>query len=161
MASSNPQKILMNLKTDSNKESVFFVGVILMNLYISNKRNCLTEYETQAFCTIVEQAHSEIFRHSNNWAEKYQEKSNELVSMSYEGYDLTDKYDLYAIISNAVRNGFLGITAKDGMKIMELYNYLDFILPSLIPSGNKEALSDVVSYIKTVMKLNGFIEFII
>lgn len=144
----NNSKIELNLTDDSHKISVFYLGVILVNLYISNKRNNLSGYEHQAFSSFVKNVYKKIFRNDRNWIETYREMSDDLKN---------DETPLLEIVSRAIRHGLYGITKSEAISIWKLIEYISMFLPFMVPGGRSDYLSEMRDLILDEMHSQGML----
>lgn len=152
MSSNGQLRLTISLNDKSHQETVFFLGVILANLYISNKRNSLTPFEIQAFSFHIKEVYEKIFHTERKWSETYMDMSAELVDMIDSGRDLID------IVSGAVQHGLRGVSEQECVNIITLYDYISFNLPILIQGGNVSDLANMASDIRQILYTFGYIK---
>ena len=151
MGQNGQLRLTISLNDRSHQETVFFLGVILANIYISNKRNSATPFETQAFSFHIKEVYEKIFHTERKWSETYMSMSAELVDMINSGRDLID------IVSGAIQHGLHGVSEKECVNIITLYDYISFFLPILIQGGNVSDLTKMASDIRQIMYSFGYI----
>ena len=120
MSQNGQLRLNLSLNDKSHQETVFFLGVILANIYISNKRNSVTPFETQAFSFHIKEVYEKIFHTERKWSETYMSMSAELVDMINSGSDLID------IVSGAIQHGLHGVSEKECVNIITTISVLAY-----------------------------------
>lgn len=137
----NSNKIILNLKNDTQKEDVFFLAVLLANAHISNIKDCLTNIELQAFQYHLSDVFKRIYHYSANWAEKYMEMSMHISTSD----------DIDGNIYNAIRFGLGTISKQEVLKVCELFEFSQFYLSCVINRGNGNFSFDIKEEYKSIM----------
>lgn len=138
---SNSNKIILNLKNDTQKEDVFFLAVLLANAHISNIKDSLTHFEMKAFQFHLSDVFNRIYHYNTNWAEKYMEMSKHISTSN----------DIDSNIYNAIRFGLGTISKQEALKICELFEFSQFYLSSVINRGNSNFSFDIKEEYKSIM----------
>lgn len=146
----NSNNIVFNLKTSTQKDTVFLLGVMLINVYLSNKKDNLNAKEDNTFKLTVIDVFEKIYHHQQNWAEKYMEMGKRLVSMN-------QYMSFYEIVVDAIQNGLRGITKDETVTIWKLVEYISTFLPFVIKGGRYDYISDMRDIIIDVLRTEGMI----
>lgn len=137
----NSNKIILNLKNDTQKEGVFFLAVLLANAHISNIKDCLTNIEMHAFQYHLSDVFKKIYHYNANWAEKYMEMSKHISTSD----------DIDGNIYNAIRFGLGTISKQEVLKVCELFEFSQFYLSCVINRGNGNFSFDIKEEYKNIM----------
>lgn len=138
---SNSSNIILNLRTEDQKENAFFLMVLLANSHIGNIRHNLTDIEHQIFSFHIKDVFKKIYHHENKWAETYMNISKHLTQ--------TD--DIDGNVYGAIRFGLNGISKQDARQLCMLFEFSCLYLEGTINRGSSQMSFEAKEIFKSIM----------
>lgn len=130
------------LKNSRQKDAVFLLSVMLMNIYISNKQNCLTSVEQSMLETHIKSVYKKIYHNEIGWADKYISTFNSFIS--------SDKA-ISEFVFDVVKSGLYDVSENESAQVTELLLSVEWRMPLIIKGGNKDYLFELKQLINHAM----------
>lgn len=133
--------IAINLRNNRQKDAVFRLSIMLINMYIINKRN-LTSFEQTKLEILTKSVYKRIYDNEIGWVDKYLGVFNSFAS--------SDK-PISEVVFDIVKNGIYDISEKESEQITGLLTFIQMYLPLIIKGGNENYLFELKQAITHTM----------